>query len=495
MNQSLPGALKRLQLYQYLLWLSFLLLLIFTCFVLFSDTRYTQIQGLAIDRQDNFYVSDSGNALITKYDSQRKPILTWGGKGNGPGQFAERLGVGEIVLDPQGNLYAIDRGNYRIEKFDANGVFLGQWGRQGSDPDQLLAPTKIAVSGQGRVYVWDTNSVKIFDTAGRFQGILGANSNLPARLNGANGLVVDTANNLFVAGDSPQQIFKFDVAGQFVTLLTVRGLDASLFDAVRSLALDRQGNFYISGSDSLYFARVDASGKLLGTAPVDRDNNNYPLGQVALDSRNNVFLVNQTETRVDAFDNTGRVLNRWSIGWPRWLIIYLPLSLATLSFINLGLSNRKTNLKQKYGLVKAPLSRRTPFFTASTLPGKIAQFVVFWASLSGILLGLVSFGVSSRLLPVGFISPYFEQGSVALDLSAALVYAALFLTVGFIPRRPFGIGLFQIAGGFVLFMVAEASWLKIPGLLIVIGGALVFGAVSRKKEEEAAPSDPDPTQM
>src|SRR3954471_6909520 len=132
MNLSLPGALKRLQLLQYLLWLSFLLLLIFTCYVLFSDTRYIQIQGLAIDSQDNFFISDSGNALITKYDSQRQPLATWGGKGNAAGQFAERPGVGELALDVQNNLYVIDRGNYRVQKFDANGKFLLAWGSQGS---------------------------------------------------------------------------------------------------------------------------------------------------------------------------------------------------------------------------------------------------------------------------------------------------------------------------------------------------------------------------
>lgn len=492
MNHFTTGALKRLQILQYLLWVSFLLLLIFTCFVLFSDTRYKQLQGLAIDSQDNYYVSDSGNAVITKYDSQRQPLLTWGGKGNADGRFAEKLGVGDIALDSANNLYVIDKGNYRIQKFDSNGNFLAKWGNQGSAPDQFAAPSKITVSDQGRVYVWDAPAVKVFDTTGRFQGLVGTDVTGSTRLNGANGLTVDAAGNLYVAGNSPQQIFKFSPQGALISNLVVSDLDASIFDGLRSLTIDGHGNLYMSGSASAYFAKIDSSGKLLLSAQVDRDNNNFALSQLALDSHNNVFAVNQTETRIDSFDNSGKVLNRWSIGWPRWLIIYLPLALVSLSFGNLAISNRKTLIKQKLGIIKQPESRRVPFFTASTIPGKIAQFVVFFASLSGILLSSVIFGVSSRLLPAGFISTVFEPGNVALDLSVVLVYATLFLTVGFIPRRPFGVGLFQVAGGFLVFLLADVSWLKIPGLLVVVAGALVLGMVSRKKEEEAASSS-DPT--
>ena len=489
MNFVMPGPLKRLQILQYLLWLSFLLLLIFTCFVLFSDTRYKQIQGLAIDSQDNFYISDSGNAVITRYDSQRQPLLTWGGKGNADGKFAEKLGVGEIALDSANNLYVIDKGNFRVQKFDTRGNFLGKWGSQGSAPNQFAAPSKIAVSVQGRVYVWDAPVVKVFDANGQFQGLLGSDLTGATRLNGVNGLAVDATGNLYVAGDSPQQIFKFNPQGQLIANLAIRDLDASIFDGTRSLTLDGQGNLYMSGSESAYFAKIDPTGKLLFAAPVDRDNNNFPLGQLALDSHGNVFAVNQTETRVDSFDKSGNVLNRWGIGWPRWLIIYLPLALVSLSFGNLALTNRKTQLMQKLGLTKKPESRRVPFFTAATVPGKIAQFVVFFASLAGILLGSVMFGVSSRLLSAGFISAMFEPGNVALDLSVVLVYATLFLTAGFIPRRPLGVGLFQVAGGFLVFLLSDVAWLKIPGLLVVMAGALVIGMVSRKKEEEAASSD------
>lgn len=492
MAHSLPGPIRTVKLFQYLLWLCFLALVIFTCFVLFSDTRHKQIQGLAIDSQDNFYIADSGNAVITKYDSQRKPLVSWGVKGSANGQFAERLGLGELALGPQNELYVIDKGNFRVQKFDSNGNFLAKWGSQGSGPGQFEVPEKIAVSGQGQVYVWD-KAVKKFDANGNYLGLLGENLPQKEQLNGSNGLAVDSAGNVYVAGNSPKQIFKFDTQGQLVQSLLIRGLDPDLFSYSRSLAVDRQGNFYISGSESVYFVKIDPTGKFLFGAPVDRDSNNFPLSQIALDSLNNVNILNRTETRVDIFDNNGRSLNKWTIGWPRWLVIYLPLLLATLSFLNLGLSNLETSLKKKYGLLKPTRSKRNVILTAPSLMGKISQFINMGASIVGLLVSSILFGVSSRLLPAGFISPYFEAGNVVLDLSAVLLYAILFITIGFIPRRPLMAGLFQVGGGFVIFLLTQDIWLKTPGLLIVIGGALAL--TSSPLKDEDAPPDPDISQM
>jgi hypothetical protein len=75
------------------------------------------------DEDGNFYVSDSDNNRILKYNPQGKHLLTMGRKGQGPGEF-QSLSVPRF--DKDNNLYVADSVNRRISFFDKNGKFLKQ---------------------------------------------------------------------------------------------------------------------------------------------------------------------------------------------------------------------------------------------------------------------------------------------------------------------------------------------------------------------------------
>jgi hypothetical protein len=75
------------------------------------------------DEDGNFYVSDSDNNRILKYDAKGKYLLTIGRKGQGPGEF-QSLSVPRF--DKDNNLYLTDSINNRISFFDKNGKYLKQ---------------------------------------------------------------------------------------------------------------------------------------------------------------------------------------------------------------------------------------------------------------------------------------------------------------------------------------------------------------------------------
>ena len=75
------------------------------------------------DEDGNFYVSDSDNNRILKYDAKGKYLLTIGRKGQGPGEF-QSLSVPRFDKDK--NLYVADPINNRISFFDKNGKYLKQ---------------------------------------------------------------------------------------------------------------------------------------------------------------------------------------------------------------------------------------------------------------------------------------------------------------------------------------------------------------------------------
>ena len=90
-----------------------------------DDTlHFNQPTDVAWDRDGNIYVADGyGNSRVLKFDKYGRPLLGWGMKGTGPGQFDTPH---TIVVD--GDLVFVgDRENARIQIFDRNGRFLRQW--------------------------------------------------------------------------------------------------------------------------------------------------------------------------------------------------------------------------------------------------------------------------------------------------------------------------------------------------------------------------------
>jgi len=75
------------------------------------------------DDEGNFYVTDSDNHRIQKYNQKGKYLLTIGREGQGPGEFRS-LSVARF--DKDNNLYITDWSNRRISFFDKDGKYLKQ---------------------------------------------------------------------------------------------------------------------------------------------------------------------------------------------------------------------------------------------------------------------------------------------------------------------------------------------------------------------------------
>ncbi len=74
--------------------------------------------SIATDKEGNFYIADSGNHRIVKFDSEWKEVGAFGQKGSGLGQFQYPVSV--TVAD-NGCLYVADLNNDRIDVFTSSG--------------------------------------------------------------------------------------------------------------------------------------------------------------------------------------------------------------------------------------------------------------------------------------------------------------------------------------------------------------------------------------
>jgi len=131
-----------------------------------DDGELTGPSGIAIDRQDVLYIVDSRNHRVQKFTKDGKFLSTWGSLGNAPGQFNAPWG---ISIDHLGNVYVADHKNHRVQKFTPDGQFLMQFGSYGTGKGQLNRPADVAIDPEGDVYVcdWANHRIQVFDPDGK----------------------------------------------------------------------------------------------------------------------------------------------------------------------------------------------------------------------------------------------------------------------------------------------------------------------------------------
>lgn len=120
------------------------------------------------------YVLNYKTSAIESWDRQTgKLIKTLGSRGVGPGQFYMPT---HLALDREENLFVTDTGNFRVQKFGPDFKLLTQIGGHGDTLGKFAWPKGIDVDTHGRLYVADSRfyNVQIFDPLGKLLLFFGA---------------------------------------------------------------------------------------------------------------------------------------------------------------------------------------------------------------------------------------------------------------------------------------------------------------------------------
>ena len=105
--------------------------------------------GIALNDQGQIFIADGyANARVHKFTPQGELLQSWGGPGDGAGEF--RLPHG-IWIDRNGRVLVADRENDRVQVFTQDGEYTSTW------PTKLIGPALFYVDSDDTVYIPEHN--------------------------------------------------------------------------------------------------------------------------------------------------------------------------------------------------------------------------------------------------------------------------------------------------------------------------------------------------
>ena len=285
------------------------------------QARFSDPFGVALDEAGNVYVADGGggNSIRRIAPDGSVSTLAGGREGyaDGAGASAAFHTPSGLAIDREGNLYVADTGNNRIRKLTPAGLVSTLAGdgaagfRDGAAAvAQFDGPTGVAVDARGNVYVADTynDRLRLITPAGEVRTLAGGDRPGYADGPGSGGALFDTpcgvtvaaSGDIYVADTGNDRLRRVGADGQVSTvgLYTPEGAEFFIGGPV-GLAPTRDGFLYFTEQERGGVWQLGADGRtrlIAGTGSGFADGDgataarlNQPAG-LALDRRGALYV-------------------------------------------------------------------------------------------------------------------------------------------------------------------------------------------------------------
>ncbi|HKV77730.1 MAG TPA: 6-bladed beta-propeller [Candidatus Sulfotelmatobacter sp.] len=204
-------------------------------------------QCVALDGQDNIYVSDSEAGKIFVFEPSGKFRRTIGSLKGGEGYFKRPTGI--AVDSAAKRIYITDTLRDKIFVLDMDGTVLQSFGRRGNGQVEFNLPTEVLVRDEN-VFVVDAMNfrVQFLNRSGAFESEIGRLGDSSGSMFRPKGIGVDSEGHLYIVDGLWGVIQVFDRQGRLLYYFGARGTGTGEFQLPAGLFVDHDDRIFVVDS-------------------------------------------------------------------------------------------------------------------------------------------------------------------------------------------------------------------------------------------------------
>lgn len=206
---------------------------LFSIYAFSSNDNLKLPHDIAVDKQNNFYVTDTGNSRILVFDNRGDPLM----------KFGENT-----VINPVGISVAEDNGDIYVSDRTANHVYIFSSDGKLKNSIYMHMPLDVDVVDD-KVYITTSGSLFITKRNGKVVKKIGKRGRAFGNFDFPNGIAVGNKGQIYVSDLNNLRIQAFDKNGEFEWAVGEPPKDLKAeerrFGLPAGLALDEQGKLLL----------------------------------------------------------------------------------------------------------------------------------------------------------------------------------------------------------------------------------------------------------
>jgi DNA-binding beta-propeller fold protein YncE len=223
--------------------------------------------GVAVDADDNIYVSDSERGLVLVYDAAGKFVRTIGSFGE-EGLFEHPMGI--AIDGKASHLYVVDPPRHTLFILDLQGNVLARIGtsespgmefstRTGSTaPGEFQYPESVLVHND-ELIVLDSTRIHILNLQGKFLKEFKITNSADFQKGPFPGIFMDAENHIYVSDPGSGTVREYSHDGQLLGAFGRPGIRMGEFNAPTGMWADSTGRVYIVDARRVQIFQLSSS--------------------------------------------------------------------------------------------------------------------------------------------------------------------------------------------------------------------------------------------